>query len=77
MQKEITFAENVFSVKAAEKRRISPHVNPLEKFQRFTEESNWDEKLLGWEKYLNRFCLIVITLSVLYFIPVCLAALRG
>lgn len=49
----------------------------LERFRYFIENSDWDEKILVHEKWIDRICLIVIGSSVLYFIPIMVKLLLG
>jgi len=51
--------------------------NLLKKFRRFIENSNWDEDLLKYEKWIDVSCVVVIAVSVLFFIPVTLSVFRG
>jgi len=51
--------------------------NPLKKFRRFIENSNWDGDLLKYEKWIDASCVAVVALSVLFFIPVMLSVFRG
>jgi len=73
MQAEITFSENAAGTKVADIVKIFQAINPIKKFQQFIEESNWDERLLGYEKYMNRFFCGIIIASSIFFIPVCIS----
>lgn len=42
----------------------------LKHFRRFIETSDWDKSLLQKEKWVNRGCLLLVGLSLLYFAPV-------
>jgi len=44
--------------------------NLLTRFRNCVESTDWDEKVLASEKWINRSCLVFISLSVLYFIQV-------
>lgn len=44
--------------------------NLLTRFRSCVESTDWDEKVLICEKWINRSCVIFISLSVLYFIQV-------
>jgi hypothetical protein len=73
MHAEITFSENAAGTKAADIVKIFQAINPIKKFQRFIEESDWDERLRGYEKYMNRFFCGIIIASSIFFIPVCIS----
>jgi hypothetical protein len=57
-------------------RGVMSKPNPLKKFRRFIEHSNWDEELLKYEKWVNASCMAVIAISVVFFFPVALSVLR-
>ena len=52
---------------------IRPRV--LKRFQHFITLTDWDEDLLRREKWIDRICLGLLVLSVLYFVPVLLSTL--
>jgi hypothetical protein len=71
MQNKIIFVENSFAVEAPDRSKIFRSINPVQKFRQYIEESDWDIRLIGYEKYLNRFSWAAIITSVLYLIPIC------
>ena len=73
MQAEITFSENAAETKVADIVKIFQAINPIRKFQQFIEESDWDERLLGYEKYMNWFSYGIILASAVFFIPICIS----
>ena len=73
MQAEITFSENAAGTKVADIVKIFQAIKPIKQFQHFIEESDWDERLLKYEKYMNRFFCGVIIASSIFFIPVCIS----
>ena len=73
MQAGITFSENAVGTKVADIVKIFQAINPIKKFQHFIEESDWDERLLGYEKYMNWFFYGAIFASAFFFIPVCIS----
>ena len=73
MQAEITFSENAAGTKVADIVKIFQAINPIKQFQRFIEESDWDERLMEYEKYMNWFSYGVIIASAFFFIPVCIS----
>jgi len=75
MQPEITFSENTVGAKAADRTKTFPVIKPLKRLQQFIEKSDWDERLLGYEKYINRFSWGVIIAAVIFLTPVCLSIL--
>jgi len=44
--------------------------NLLTRFRNRIESTDWEEKVLACEKWINRSCLIFISLSALYFVQV-------
>ena len=73
MQAEITFSENAAGTKVADIVKIFQAINPIKEFQQFIEESDWDEHLLEYEKYMNWFFCGIIIASSIFFIPVCIS----
>jgi hypothetical protein len=73
MQAEITFLENTAGTRVADILKKIRAIKPIKQFQRFIEESDWDERLMGYEKYMNRFFCGVIIASSIFFIPVCIS----
>jgi hypothetical protein len=73
MQADITFSENITGTKVADIVKIFQAIKPIKKFKRFVEESDWDKRLLGYEKYMNWFSYGVIIASAFFFIPVCIS----
>jgi hypothetical protein len=50
--------------------------NRVWSFQRFIEYSNWDEKFLHCEKWVDRFCWGFILIAVVSLLPVMLHLLN-
>jgi len=73
MQAEITFSENAAGTKVADIVKIFQTINPIKQFQRFIEESDWDERLMEYEKYMNWFFCGIIIASSIFFIPICIS----
>jgi hypothetical protein len=72
MQAEITFSENTIETKAADRMKIFRTMTPIKRFEQFIEESDWDERLLGYEKHINRFSWGIIIASVIFLTPICI-----
>lgn len=72
MQAEITFSANTIERKTIGRQNILPAVKLVSKFQKFIEEGNWYDHLLGYEKYINRFSWAIIVASIISFFPFCL-----
>ena len=75
MQAEITFSENTIGTKAADSMKTFQTINPIKGLQQFIEKSDWYERLLGYEKYINRFSWTIIIGSVIYLAPICISIL--
>lgn len=44
----------------------------IKRFRYFIEHSDWNDKILAWEKSANMICVGVVIASVLHFVPVLL-----
>jgi hypothetical protein len=75
MQTEMTFSASALRTKTSDGVKIFQGINPIKRFQQFIEKSDWDERLLGYEKYLNRFSWGIIIASAVCLIPVCITIL--
>ena len=75
MQPEITFSENTIVTKAAGRTKMFQIIKPIKEFQKFIEESDWDERLSGYEKYINRFSWGIIITSVIFLTPIYISIL--
>jgi hypothetical protein len=75
MQAEITFPGNTIRTKSVDRLNAFRAINPVKGFQQFIEESDWDERLQGYEKYINQFSWGVIIASVIFSTPVCITIL--
>ena len=73
MHAAITFPKNTTGIKVAGSLKDFQATNPIKRFQQFIEESDWDVRLLGYEKYMNGFSYGVIIASAFFLIPVCLS----
>jgi len=73
MQNKITFFENTFEVEAFDKLKIFRPTKRIQKIQRFIEVSDWDKRMLKFEKYINRFSIVIIAAAAIFFLPVCIA----
>lgn len=73
MQSKITFFENTFEVEALGRPKFFRATKPIQKFQRFIECSDWDERMLKYEKHINRLSGGIIIAAAVFFIPVCIS----
>jgi hypothetical protein len=72
MQAEITFSENNLGTKAADHPKIFPIAKQAQRLSKCIAESDWDKKLAGCEKYINRFSWGIIIAAFIYLTPVCI-----
>jgi len=72
MQAEITFSANTVERKMIDFPETFPTIKPIQGFRQFIEESDWDERLSEYEKYINRVSCVIIIASAIYLIPVCI-----
>ena len=76
MRSGITFPENTIGTKTADLPKIFKVIKmPFQRLRKFIEESDWDERLLEYEKYINWVSWAVIIASAAYLIPICVAIL--
>ena len=73
MQAETIFPENAAGTKVAYTLKKFQTINPIRECQQFIEGSDWDVRLRGYEKYMNRFSCGIIIASSIFFIPVCIS----
>jgi len=73
MHAALTFPENTTGVKTADRLKNFQAINPMKGFKQFIEKSDWDERLLGYEKYMNLFSWAGIAASAIFFVPVCIS----
>lgn len=71
MQAEITFPTDTIRRKTVVSRKILSIAQPISKFQKFIEEGKWYNRLLGYERYINRFSWAFIIASIIFFFPFC------
>lgn len=72
MQADITFSENTTRMATADCLSKGMIPKPIAGLRNFIEEGDWDERLLRYEKHLNRICLGIIFAAAAFFLPVCL-----
>jgi hypothetical protein len=70
-----TLRANEIVIAKLELRGVRSKGNLLKKFRYFIENSNWDEDLLKYEKWIDVCAFIVIAAAVLFFAPVALSML--
>jgi hypothetical protein len=70
MNAAITFPENTAGTKTAGSGGKFRAVKLISGFEHFIEEGDWDERLMGYEKYIDRFSRGAIIVSAVFFIPV-------
>ena len=61
---------STFQLEASEHKSIPSATGLIKQFDRATEQLDWSLRPLQIEKLANRVCLIIITLSALYFTPI-------
>lgn len=72
MQTEITFSENTAERRTVDLQEVFQTIKPLQGLRQSIEKGDWDERLLGYEKYINRFSWMIIIASVIFLVPVCI-----
>jgi len=68
MESRVLRIENAldFSTSLAKERSKN---NGVRSFKRFIEHSNWDERILSCEKWVDGFCWGFIVLSIICLLP--------
>jgi hypothetical protein len=62
-----TFSRHIRRPRAAY--RTYSRLSYMKRFRNFIEHSDWDDKILAHETWVNKICVGVIIASVLYFVP--------
>jgi hypothetical protein len=75
MQSKIIFFENDFAVRALDELKIFRPTKPIREFRRFIEYSDWDERMLKYEKRISLLSYGIIVAAAVFFIPVCISIL--
>jgi hypothetical protein len=75
MQSKIIFFDNDFAVRDSDKLKMFRPAKPIRKFRRFIECSDWDERMLKFEKHINVLSYGIIVAAAVFFIPVCISIL--
>ena len=47
----------------------------IKQFGRAAEQADWSQRMLKIEKWTNRFCMVTVAVSALYFIPIVISIL--
>ncbi len=55
--------------------RIAAKENPIRRFQHFIESSDWEDRYLC-NRRIDKMCLAIIIISLLYFLPVLVSILQ-
>jgi len=72
MQAEITFSENTVERRTSGLPKRFRTIKQIQELRQIINEGDWDERLLGYEKYINRFSWVVIVASAIFLAPVCI-----
>lgn len=47
----------------------------IKRFLKVTQRVSWSKHLLKIEKWANRFCIVIVAISALYFTPIVISIL--
>lgn len=75
MQSKIIFFGNDFEVRASGRVKVFRPPKPIREFCRFIECSDWDKRILKFEKYINLLSGGIIVAAAVFSIPVCISIL--
>jgi len=64
-----------FHLEISEQESIPLVTGLVKRFKRVTKKVDWSKSLLKIEKWTNRFCMIIVAVSALYFIPIVISIL--
>jgi hypothetical protein len=66
---------STFNLEISEQKSIPSATGLIRQFKQVTERVDWSQHLLKMEKWTNRFCLVIVAASALYFVPIVISIL--
>jgi len=66
---------STFHLKINEQASIPSATGLIKRFKCVTQRVEWSKRLLKIEKWINRFCLVIVASSALYFTPIVISIL--
>ncbi len=61
---------STFHLEISEQKSFPSAIGLIKRFKQVTQKVDWSQRLLKIEKWTNRFCLVIIAVSALYFTPI-------
>lgn len=66
---------STYHLEINEQKAIPSPAGLVKRFKRVTEKADWSQSLAKIEKWANRFCMVIVAASALYFIPIVISIL--
>jgi hypothetical protein len=66
---------STFGLEISEQKSIRSPNGLVKRFKRITQIVDWSQRMLKIEKWTNRFCMVIVAASVLYFAPIVISIL--
>jgi|BarGraIncu01122A_1022018.scaffolds.fasta_scaffold52072_2 hypothetical protein len=66
---------STFNLEISEQKSIPSATGLIKRFKRITQRVGYSKRLLKIEKWTNRFCMVIVAVSALYFTPIVISIL--
>lgn len=66
---------STFHLEINKQKKIPSTTGLIKRFKLIVEEVDWSQCLLEIEKWINRFCMVIVAASALYFAPIVISIL--
>jgi hypothetical protein len=66
---------STFNLEINEQKPLPSATGIIKRFKRVTYRVGWSKRLLTIEKWANRFCMVIVAVSALYFTPIVISIL--
>jgi len=66
---------SIFNLEISEQKSIPSTTGLIKRFGQATQKVGWSQRMLKIEKLTNRFCMVIIAVSALYFTPIVISIL--
>jgi len=66
---------STFHLEISEQKSLPSATGLIKQFKQVIQKVDWSQRLLKIEKWTNRFCMVIIAVSALYFTPIVISIL--
>jgi hypothetical protein len=66
---------SAFNLEISEQKSIPQAAGLIKRFGQVTQRADWSQGILKIEKWTNRFCMVIVAGSALYFTPIVISIL--